>query len=209
LINEILVGWYFHEVTNGPDNAREYDFVAVDLYDSLAKLENPYPGKYFADTLSSDELEQLRKTGSVRTNVRTELWRIEAAAMGDNSSQAKTILLNYMKPTPGNGSKYVAAETGLFQKLHQHRIDEGGMNSWILARRMFPGGSGGEYHFVTLNMFENQEQLKKGWDGETVAPVYEKFSKEQQEVVDSIGELRTIVKGELWTLLDYVSSEEE
>ena len=203
------IGWYFHEVTNGPDDSQEYDFVTVDLYDSFAKVENPYPAKCFAG-LSSDEIDQLRNSGSVRTLIRSELWHVEAAAMGKSSSKAKYSVVHYMKPTPGNVGKYASAERNIFQKLQQHRVDERGLSAWFFAGRRFPGGSG-EYEHITLSMFENEDHPKDGWDNEaseSIAPVYKELSEEQQEVVKSIGELRTIVKGEVWKLLDSVSSEE-
>jgi hypothetical protein len=206
----VATGWYFHEVTNGPDNAQEYDFVTVDLYDSFAKVENPYPSKCFAG-LSSDEADQLRNTGFVRTVIRSELWHIEAAAMGKSSSEAKFCVVHYMKPTPGNGRKYVSAERNIFQKLQQCRVDDGGLSAWVFAGRRFGGDSGGKYQYITLSMFENEDHPKQGWDNEAnkaIAPAYKELSKEQQEVVGSIGELRTRVKGEVWKLLDSVSSEE-
>src|SRR5688572_9865337 len=41
----LIIGWRLFRVDNPPGQARDYSFVTVNIVDSFAKLENPYPEK--------------------------------------------------------------------------------------------------------------------------------------------------------------------
>ena len=81
-------------------------------------------------------------------------------------SQNPTIILAYMKVTPGHQSDYLEAERA-WKKVHQKAIELGIHNGWQLWRNVHAGAHD-PYQFITIQWYDNYEHTfgenaPEGW----------------------------------------------
>ena len=70
-------------------------------------------------------------------------------------SQNSTIILAYMKVTPGHGSDYLKAEQA-WKKVHQKAVEQGVHNGWQLWRNVHAGVHD-PYQYITIQWYDNYE----------------------------------------------------
>lgn len=197
-------GWILYKTVNRPGDARDYDYATIDLYDSTAKMENAFPDDYFSKVLSEDEVKQVNSTESLRTIVRSEVWKPESSAMSGERPEEPVVFVDSMQPSEGKESEYVEAETTVFRKLHQARIDAGNMVAWVFLRRVSPKDGEGSYPFMTINVHKDREQSRLPFADANTKKAFESLDKKQQEMANSMDKIRTLAKRETWIRLDYV-----
>jgi hypothetical protein len=196
----ILHAWYLYRVENPPGQERDYAFVTVNVYDAFAKLENPYPVKYFTGVPA----EELQKTGALRDLMRSEVWRLEDGLMA-SPAEDPFIVVDYMQPAAGSEAEYYTLETEVWKKFHEARIKEGLMNAWLFSGRMFPGGSETPYAAMTINVYASREAAADPAAGQVLGAVFEGMNAQQRDLVNRTDALRTIVKEDVWKRIDQVA----
>jgi hypothetical protein len=200
----LLHAWYFCRVANPPGQQRDYAFVTVNVYDSLARLENPLPMEYFADVPPED----LQKTGALRELLRSELWRLADGILAP-PTEDPFIVVDYMQPAAGSESDYYTMETEVWKKFHEARIEKGLMNAWLLSYRMFPGGSETPYAAMTINIYPSREAASDPSANQLLGAVFEGMNDQQRALANRTEALRTIVKEDVWKRIDQVLPDAE
>ena len=124
-------------------------------------------------------------------------------------SDTRFHILDYMKVHPGMGGDYLKLETA-WKKIHERNIAAGKQISWVLDRVLSPSGSSTEYNYVTRNTFDNAADLANYLtNGPNMPDDLEAFfSDDELKLVMKTGEIRSLVKEEIWTTVDGVFAED-
>ena len=199
----IIVGWYLYAVEfSGTDD--EYNYVVITLYDNAQGLENPWtpeiPKKVHPD-MTNDEI--MRQTYEYRDHVKSELFfSIATAPAIPMDKPAAYMQVNYMKVEPGIEAAYEELESETWMPVHNELIRSGRTTGWGLWSALFPRGAGRPYQYITLNAFS---EFSFVFDLD-YSESFKKLNPDQDisEVMDKTRKLRTIVRTELWDLIDYV-----
>jgi hypothetical protein len=157
---------------------------------------------------TSQEEAQMNKTAQVRHLTHSELWEIEASALGKLEGEAKSYaIINFMKSKPGKDAEYYKTEKELFAKIHKAYVDAGAMKGWYFMSRTFPSGYDAAYDFITADVFSDKAASEKPDD----AKIAEKaLTKEEFTAANKVLDLRTVVRREYWTsVLRVVPSKEQ
>jgi len=199
----IIEAWYFYQVENAQRDSRDYQYVTVTVFDSFAKLENPFPAEVFSSAYSPEDLQKhMKKTGESRDLIRSEVWHLESAAMKapDSSNDRPYITVDYMQPTPGKNAQYQELETKIFQKLQQERINRKIMDGWFFLSRTFPGGSEVPYEYITVNVYPGADKVST-WPDDLLKSVFPDEDITKRGAPD---DYRKVVKEDVWKRLDQV-----
>lgn len=197
----LITAWYFYQVDNSPGDSRDYQYVTVNVCNSFASLENPFPDDVFSSVYSNEELQKyMKKTDESRDLIRSEVWHMESSAMSPpgDSENPPYILTSYMQPVTGKEVDYERMEGEIFQKLHQELVNRKNMNAWIFLSRKFPGGSEIPYSYMTVNVFPNKEKSEQ-WPDDLVKSV---FPNQDVSKWGSLNDYRKVVKTDIWKPLD-------
>jgi hypothetical protein len=102
----------------------------------------------------------------MKSTSRTLLFLLLAALPITLLSQNPTIILAYMKVTPGHGSDYLEVEQA-WKKVHQKAIEVGAHNGWQLWRNVHAGVND-PYQYITIQWYDNYEHTfgentPEGW----------------------------------------------
>lgn len=203
-INErIIVGWYLYAVEFSGE-MDEYNYVAITLYDNADQLENPWRNDIPGKVHPGKKVEEIMKrTYESRTHVKSELfYSIATAPEIPSKAPANYMQVNFMKVNPQMRSEYEQLETEIWLPIHNESIRTGRTTAWGLWSSLFPRGSGRPYQYITLNSFSEYSYI---FDLDFSIP----FSnihpdKDFAETQEKTYEVRTILRTELWDLIDYV-----
>ena len=204
----LIRSWYLYKVQNAVQDARDYQYVTVQVFDSFAKLENPYPDDVFTDVYPGPELSgYMKRTGESRDLIRSEIYHLESAAMDvAKRSEHPTIAVNYMQAAPGKDEDYSRTEREIFQKLHQERIKRDILGAWFFLSRTFPGGSEVPYSYMTLDVFPSAEKAKEDkYPDDLLKAVFP--DKDLSKVAGDVDAIRRIVRRDIWQSLDRVTKD--
>lgn len=75
------------------------------------------------------------------------------------SLNAQYALVDFMYVPEGGDETYVKMEQSYAKPVHQRLIDEDKMNYWGLFRVAYPAGTGADYQYVTVRIYEGADQL--------------------------------------------------
>lgn len=188
------LGWYLDRIENDSRN----QFVTLRVYDSPAKLFDPWPGslsKLINELYAAEEATKMARTEQIRQLTRSEVWELEASAIRSPGEVSDYIYVDFMKVVPGKADAYYQAEKEVFRKAHQVRVDGGDMKAWFFLSRAFPSGHDADYDFITVNGFASKAASEKPWDMEKIAAA---LTKEDMAKGQEILSLRTGVRREIW-----------
>lgn len=73
-------------------------------------------------------------------------------------------IVDYMKVPEGGNNEYVSVERDIWKPMHQEWVDQGKMESWALWRIPYPGGTGAEYHYATVQIFDDPKTMENRMD---------------------------------------------
>jgi hypothetical protein len=113
--------------------------------------------------------------------------------------------VDFMKVAPERVDQYLRLEREVWMPLHREMIRRGQKRSWTLYGVQFPNGTGNEYGFVTINVYDSLSAL----DGPSEAAFRDIFTKALPRMsIDSLGPRtlagRQLVRGEVWRRLEHV-----
>ncbi len=82
-------------------------------------------------------------------------------------AQGATVVLNYMKVTPGMEDDYIQSEMA-WKKIHEARIEAGSMSGWQLWRNVYAAADD-PYDYITIDWYDGFGQSLSGdpegfWD---------------------------------------------
>ena len=199
----IIVGWFLYAVEFS-GSSDEYNYVAITLYDNAEKLENPWmadlPGKVHPG-MKPEEI--MKRTYESRENVKSHLcYSIATAPEIPLEKPAAYMQVNYMKVEPLMRTEYEQLETEIWFPIHSEAIRSGHTAGWSLWSMLFPRGDGLPYQYLTLNAFSEYTyafELDFSIPFSNIHP-----DKDYAETQAKTVQTRTIVRTELWDLIDYV-----
>jgi hypothetical protein len=198
----IIVGWYLYAVEFS-GTSDEYNYVVISLYDNAENLENPWnpeiPERIHPDMIVNEIME---KTNGSRDHVKTELYSsIATAPEIPLEIPASYMQVNYMQVKPGEQVAYEQLESEIWLPIHNESIHSGHTAGWGLWRSLFPRGAGQKYQYITLNTFSEFSTVF----GLDFSVPFKNIHPEMDftEVTEKTQQLRTIVRTELWDLIDF------
>lgn len=119
-------------------------------------------------------------------------------------SFSQVVVLNYMKVPPGGGAAYEEAEQ-YAQKVMQERVNRGEMIDWELYR-IHNRGTESDYHYVTVDVYENMAASLKGISQEAIDAA---LGNKADQVVDQIMSSRDLIYRETLGRADGITTEGE
>lgn len=113
--------------------------------------------------------------------------------MLSNGQDFRAAYVDFMYVPEGMGGEYVSMEQEIAKPVHQEAVNQGKMASWSLWAVPFPGGTGAEYHYVTVRIYENLEQIKSANEfGDLLESVHQ--GKDMDKLSETIWKTRNLVK---------------
>jgi hypothetical protein len=200
---EIIAGWFLYAVEFS-GSGDEYNYVIITLYDDADKLENPWeadiPGKVHQNMKTAEILERTYETRDI---VKSQLcYSIASAPRIPLERPAAYLQVNYMEVDPAKRSEYEQLETEIWFPIHSESIRSGRTAGWSLWSMLFPRGEGLPYQYLTLNAFSEYSyafELDFSIPFSNIHP-----EKDYAETAEKTRQSRTIVRSELWDLIDFV-----
>jgi hypothetical protein len=138
-----------------------------------AALNAAYPD------MPEDELnEKFYNTAKSRDLAKRIYLEQIAVTKGDFDMPLGTVAaINLMKVSQENYGIFEQNEAELFQPMHQKEVDDGFRANWDLLRYMLPSGSDVYATHITVDMYENYEQLFISWANQEPALSEEQMGK--------------------------------
>lgn len=124
---------------------------------------------------------------------------------GTQPAVPPVVSVDYMKVAPERVGEYLRLEREVWMPFHREMIRRGQKRSWTLYGVQFPSGTGNEYGFVTVNVYNSLSALEDPGD----AVVRDMFAKALPRMsLDSLGPrtiaARQLVRNEVWRRLEHV-----
>lgn len=202
----LITGWALYDVWMSAMNS-PYNYVTVTLVDDFGKLEDAYPDDILAAAHPNGDLDaMMARTEAAREIVHSEVWQLQSSA--EAGAPGEWVLVSYMQVPAGGDGEYLAVENEIWKPAIEARIQQGGLRSWGVYSLMMPYGTDMRYNYATADAFASLADVAAPWY-ETVFPrVHAGLTKQQFDAMMARTEAsRTILKGELWHLLEAVNPE--
>jgi hypothetical protein len=126
-------------------------------------------------------------------------------ALTQSASQSQYALVSYMKVDPGKEGAYVQMEREVWKPIHQQRVKDGKLQSWLLYAVRFPGGDNREYGFLTVETYKSIQDAEGAYDSAAamtslLKKVHPNMSVEQ--LMSQASSSRSLVRSEVIKLVD-------
>lgn len=105
------------------------------------------------------------------------------------------VVVEYMKVAPENNVAYLNTEQELWKPMHAERIKRGIIVGWYLYAVHF-AGTGNEYNYVVINVYDNASRLENPWDADIPNQIHPKLSIDK--ILERTQGIRETVKSELY-----------
>ena len=198
----IIVGWDLYAVWFPGGTDAPYQYVTVNIYDDLAKMPSSFSEKIFEKAHPGKDMDAvMAKTLASRDLARNELWVQREMLNPEGGIKVGDYLtVGYMKVPPGGNGAYLRMERTVYKPIHAARVADGWIDNWGVNQLVFPGGTGGEYNWATVQVYSDFSKLLGGTPG-----TFQKAHPElTPQVFQSSDELREMVRVDLWELIDQV-----
>ncbi len=198
-----IVMWYLYKVrfTGASDN---YNYVVVNLFDNPANIENPFKGLDVGKILPGKDLNKvLAEANTMRTIVSSTLLNRQAFIYPPNGpGDFKYLQIDYMKVPQGKDGEYFEVENTFWKPIHNEFIKAGSRVGWSLWGRVFPAGSGLDFQYLTANYFSDWSKIGAAYYNDAFSKAHP--GKDMNEVGEKTNASRTLVKSELWEVIERV-----
>lgn len=194
-----MVAWELFYIHNsGTDSP--YNFATVDVYSNLEAALKGVTLDEIKKAWGEKYNDVLKKSNSVRNLAYSEMLSQEMGI--PDKAPAKYIMVSYMK-APDVG-KYYEMEKKAYMPMHQVAVDEGKLDGWSVWSRWYHEDTA--YDAITVNAYTDAAQItamnygaafEKVKAGKNTNELFELVS-----LVDKTSELRTMVKSQLWELIE-------
>ena len=197
----LILAWYLFAVDYPYGSATKYNYVTVNIFESIEKMEMAqYPDEIVA---SAGDVEAISaRTNASRKLVWSEVYRlVDRVGPPVPSVPRKYVNVAYMK-VKTNVADYLSVEQDLWKPVHEKRHETGMLDVWALYERVFPGGTDYGSEYLTVNTHASMVEMMAGYPDTLIESAYPDGVPEDFSA--RTGASRDIVKAALWRLLDYV-----
>ncbi len=200
-------GWWLLEVRMPGGASTEYDYVtisAVSGWNGIDSLYNSWPGLF--SSMTPEQAKHVDSTGMFRTLVRSEISSLTDLVVkntpGGSGATPKYWFVNFMHIPTGKWDDYIKMEKELAKPVHQEQINNGHRAGWGLYTIEFPYGAEMKYNAATVDYFNKWGDVT----ADDMSAMWKKVhpGKSIDEVGKTIEAARTLVRNEVWVLLDSV-----
>ena len=196
-----IVGWMLYRVRfTGTDD--KYNYVTVTLFADPLKIEDPWKNIDPAKVLTGKDLDKAtQETSESRELVSSSLINRQASVYREGGpGDFKFLEVDYMKVEPGKEGEYWDVETNIWKPIHQEFIKAGSRVGWSLWGRVFPSGAGLDYQYVTVNYMSDWSKIGTANYTDAISKAH--AGKDVDAMSSKTGASRTLVKSELWEVVD-------
>lgn len=194
-----MIAWELFYIHNSGTGS-PYNCATVDVYPSLEAslvgLTQDEMKKAFGEKYN----DVLKKTNTVRSLVYSET--LSQVFYIPSKAPDKYLMVSSMKAK--DTGKYYDMEKKAYMPMHQAAIDQGKMNGWSVWARWFPEDNTCEAYTVNaysssaqINAMDYNAAFEKAKEGKSTSELMEMF-----KLMDETESIRTIVKAQLWELVD-------
>ena len=202
----LISAWSLYAVTYPSGTDAAYDYVTVTRVRGMKNLENPW-GTLLQDAqtlLTKEEYNSARSVELLRNLTNKSVYSVEdfVAAKPNAATPSKYLMVNMMKVAPGKGNDYLKMEKNTVKPIHVEMMRTGGRAAWGLYSLMLPNGDSMLFNYVAADYYEKWEDIAAPSDyPKILAKVHPGMTAEafEKQILDA----RTLVRRELWELLDY------
>jgi len=196
-----IYGWFLCRVRfTGTDD--KYNYVTVTLFNDPLKLEDPWKNIDPAKVLPGKDIDKAwDETATSRELVTSSLIIRQASAypVGGPGGN-KFFQIDYMKVDQGKESEYIDVETNIWKPVHQEFIKAGSRVGWSLWGRNFPAGAGLDFQYITVNYMADWSKIGAADYNDAFAKAH--AGKNMDDLFTKTNASRTLVKSELWEVID-------
>ncbi|MEF8938236.1 MAG: hypothetical protein V5A22_00210 [Salinivenus sp.] len=215
-----IAGWNLYEVVYPAGADREYDYVTVTFYEEWDQLESPY------ETIDLEQIhpdkdpqEITQQTVEARRQVHSEVVEVidsvtpeteetdtEEAQESENGGY---LVVDFMEVPSGGGSAYVQMEQDLFKPVHRQMIEQSGQQSWFLVERQYADAND-PYQYMTIQPYASWSDVEPGTRSQAIESAFQEVHPDAvaSEIGERVQETRTVVRREVWRLVDSVEPSE-
>ncbi len=194
-----ILAWVLYSV-RGAGTESPYNFVTVTLYENFAKTETQLTENDFKKAFGTNEAEILKKTGTARNLIYSQTYQMATGIPSEVPD--KYLVINSIHTN--NLDKYINMEKVGYQPLHDAAKKAGLKNSWGIWTK-WPNEDNavqavavdGYSKFSDINNMPYDELMGKIIAGKKPGEIYD-----MTDQLIKTDEIRTIVKSELWDVLD-------
>ena len=207
-----MTAWLLLKVVNEEQKDIPYNYITLNVYPDMEKVSNGGPtGKDFnnahGDQKSEEEIQAMRAlTQKVNNIIRSDLH----TTISSIYSLTKYRRANFMKTAPGQRDEFVESRQEFTQPIFNRMIHDinAPMSGWILNEVVTPDGTEKEYDFVSYDLFKDKADIKRPNPNKNYGKLaHPNLSNEETRAIyKKNGEMRTMVKREIWEVLDYAFS---
>ena len=202
----LITAWSLYAVRYPSGTDAPYDYVTVTRIQGMKNLENPW-GTLLQDVQKILTKEEYNSAGSVellRNLTNKSVYSMEdfVAAKPNAATPSKYQMVNMMKVAPGKGDDYIKMEKNTVKPILAEMMKTGGRAAWGLYSLMLPNGDSMPFNYVTSDFYDKWEDIAAPSDfPKILAKVHPGMTAEAFE--KQIFGARTLVRRELWELIDY------
>jgi hypothetical protein len=200
--NKRMVAWELYAVPYTAYPQRQYDYVTVNVYESIAAIDDDtgLEAIFRRVHAGKDASRLLAQTGEARQVARAEVWQLldQTAPRTASAAPSKYLLVDYMRSKPG--VNYVAVEQELWKPIHQDRVRSGALDRWALFELRLPGGTSYPYDYATANSLSNLSALVDAYPEALFRRVHPNIP--IADIGNRTGASRDLTRSELWVLID-------
>jgi hypothetical protein len=203
-----VIDWSVWKIVMPVGSSSAYDYaVVVTSKDWQVLMDDTLGLSSFKEAIP-DLGDNLRRSlinhlNELRTIVKREVY---ASSAGTHMSKSLPVYVevDYMKPASGKYEEYVKAEKETWMPVHKERIKMGVLADWELDEKVLPSEANAEYDIITVNAFNNVQQMTDPKYPEAFKTVWPQM--DINKVGATIGTQRTLVRSDLMKLVIYVDA---
>ena len=204
---DLLNGWYLLRVVSPAGTSTDYNYITVEAYENAERLSGHFDGYgvNYSGILGPEEISLALRTPEISNMTYEEVWRtVDQVLDLSNSNLFRYQVFNSMKLRPGvDEDEYQRIEREYWKPMHEKRIENGNMKGWGIYTMIIPGGTERDYHWATIDFYDEFVDYLKPTDGFLEAIHGEEKAMKYIEETDS---KRDLLKAEIRELVDFVSS---
>lgn len=196
-----ISGWYLYRIQY-TGTGDEYNYATVTHYRGSDHLSEGYSSELFEKALPNLPTTMIfDQTMQSRDLVSSRLlqWTLQSFPE-DRGEPSRYAVVNYQKSVPGGN--YFALRRDYVKPAFDLAVKEGKMAGWGLWVTNFPSGMDMPYNWISADFYNEFKQIGGyGWQDvlKRANP-----NTNMDEIMPQLGSSRTMVKRELWELIDYV-----
>ena len=198
--NKQMVAWQLYAVPYTADTQRQYDYVTVNVFETLAATDQTGLEALFRRVHAANATRLLTQTGEARQVARAEVWQLldQTAPGTASAAPSKYLQVGYMRSKPGGN--YVAVEQELWKPIHQDRVRRGALDRWALFALVVPGGTSYPYDYATTNAVSSLSALVDTYPDDLFRRVHPNIP--LADIGNRTTAGRDLTRLELWVLVD-------